>query len=61
LLEYKIKKFWNGYIELYGTVHNLFDQAPPIDPFNFLTAFATYPILYDELGRTMSVGARFKY
>lgn len=49
-------------VELYGVVRNLFDKDPPVDPSNFFLApLATNPILYDVIGRTFTVGLRFKY
>jgi outer membrane receptor protein involved in Fe transport len=49
-------------VQLYGVVKNLFDKDPPVDPSNFfLSPLATNPILYDVIGRTFTVGVRFKY
>lgn len=47
--------------ELFMTVNNLFDQAPPINPNNTISSTNTNLDLYDAVGRTFVVGFRFKY
>jgi len=44
-------------LELYGAVHNLFNQDPPLAP----NGIATNAVLFDTVGRTFRVGARVKY
>lgn len=49
-------------VQIYGVVKNLFDKDPPVDPSSFfLSPLATNPTLYDVIGRTFTVGLRFKY
>lgn len=48
-------------IELYGTIDNLFNAAPPLTP-NAVTApsYAS-SVFYDRIGRTYAIGARFRF
>ena len=48
-------------IEMYFNVNNLLDKDPPIDPASFFAPQATNPVLYDVIGRQVSLGIRFKY
>lgn len=49
-------------IQLFGTVNNLFDRAPPAIPYgSFQSGFPTNASIYDVLGRTITAGARFKF
>ena len=43
--------------ELFGSVNNLFDQAPPAAP---ETQFYTNPVYFDTIGRYYRIGARVK-
>ncbi|MDB5718440.1 MAG: cirA 3 [Sphingomonas bacterium] len=43
--------------EIFGSVNNLFDKAPPAAP---ETQFYTNPVYFDTIGRYYRVGARFK-
>ncbi|MBN8829886.1 MAG: TonB-dependent receptor [Sphingomonadales bacterium] len=46
-------------LEIFGVVNNLFDKDPPVDaPSSF---GPTNNVLYDVLGRTYRMGARFKF
>ncbi|MBT2187326.1 TonB-dependent receptor plug domain-containing protein [Sphingobium nicotianae] len=45
-------------IELFGSVNNLFDRAPPAAP---ETQFYTNPTYFDTIGRYFRVGARFNF
>ncbi|HWW65281.1 MAG TPA: TonB-dependent receptor [Sphingomonadaceae bacterium] len=44
--------------QIFGAVNNLFDRKPPLAPGS--TGY-TNAILFDQVGRTFRVGARFKY
>lgn len=46
-----------GNLSLFGTVRNLFDKDPPITS----GGFATVRSLYDVIGRTYTVGMRFRF
>src|SRR5690606_282425 len=46
-----------GNLSLFGTVRNVFDKDPPITS----GGFATVRSLYDVIGRTYTVGMRFKF
>ncbi|TZG25819.1 TonB-dependent receptor domain-containing protein [Sphingomonas montanisoli] len=53
---------YGGYIELFGTVNNLFDKKPPLIPgtipgLNLPTIIS----VYDQVGRAFTAGARFKF
>jgi outer membrane receptor protein involved in Fe transport len=43
--------------DLFGSVNNLFDKAPPAAP---ETAFYTNPVYFDTIGRYYRIGARYK-
>ncbi len=43
--------------EVFGSVSNLFDKAPPAAP---ETQFYTNPVYFDTLGRYFRIGARVK-
>jgi iron complex outermembrane receptor protein len=43
--------------ELFGSINNLFDKAPPAAP---ETQFYTNPIYFDTIGRYFRIGARFR-
>ena len=49
-----------GTLTLYGTILNLFNKAPPIDPQNFFEPSSTNPVLYDVIGRTFRFGIKVK-
>lgn len=58
----RISRDKGGYVELFGTVNNLFDTQPPIIPgitpgVNLATNISTY----DMIGRAFTAGARFKF
>jgi hypothetical protein len=48
-------------VQLYGLVNNILNQSPPIIVDNFIAPLATNPSLYDVIGRTFILGARFQY
>lgn len=48
-------------LEVYFSVHNLLNAAPPIDPSSFIFQYQTNPSLYDVIGRTFTAGVRFHY
>ncbi|WP_109806217.1 TonB-dependent receptor domain-containing protein [Sphingosinithalassobacter portus] len=50
-----------GAIEIYGTIDNLLNTAPPLTP-NAITApsYAS-SVFYDRIGRTYTIGARFRF
>jgi outer membrane receptor protein involved in Fe transport len=53
-----------GPTELYGTITNLFDVAPPVTPYysTFLSYSQQYnPALYDVLGRRFVMGATLRF
>jgi iron complex outermembrane recepter protein len=50
-----------GRVELFFNIHNIANAAPPIDPSSFIFQYQTNPSLYDVIGRTFTVGARFHY
>jgi len=53
-----------GPTELYGSITNLFDVAPPVTPYySTFTSFAQQynPSLYDVLGRRFVMGATIKF
>ncbi len=50
-----------GKFSLYGTINNLLNAKPPLDPGTFIYATSTNPILYDLYGRTFVVGARVHF
>jgi outer membrane receptor protein involved in Fe transport len=45
-------------LQFFGAINNLFDRTPPLAPGS--TGY-TNAILFDQVGRTFRVGARFKY
>ncbi len=48
-------------LEIFGTVNNLFDRAPPDIPGgSFQLDYPTNASLYDVVGRTITAGVRFK-
>lgn len=58
---YEIPLKDNNSFTVFGVVNNLFDKDPPINPGSFIIATATNPVLYDVIGRTLTVGVRFKF
>lgn len=48
-------------LEFYGAITNLFNKAPPPDPFEFGLPQETNYALYDTLGMTFHIGVNFKY
>jgi outer membrane receptor protein involved in Fe transport len=49
----------NRKVQFYGVVNNLLDRDPPND---LSSSFGpTNPVLYDVIGRTFKIGARFSY
>ena len=46
---------------LYGTINNLFNDSPPLNPGTFIFATSTNPVLYDVYGRSFVVGARVRF
>ncbi|SCW41088.1 TonB-dependent Receptor Plug Domain [Sphingobium faniae] len=60
-LSYKVPAR-GGTLELFTTVNNLFDKDPPIAPgTNPGLNFPTVISVYDIVGRTMTVGAKFRF
>ena len=57
-LSQSVPAFGNGSLDLYLVVNNLFDTDPPIAPG---ASSATNGILFDQIGRSFTIGARFKY
>ncbi|WP_068086634.1 TonB-dependent receptor domain-containing protein [Novosphingobium rosa] len=58
----RIKQNNSGYLEVFGTINNLFDIDPPIIPgitpgVNLATNISTY----DMVGRAFTAGVRFKF
>jgi outer membrane receptor protein involved in Fe transport len=52
------------HMQIFGTITNLFDKAPPITP--YYSTFAGYstqynPSLYDTLGRRFTLGAKIRF
>ncbi|HEX7781556.1 MAG TPA: TonB-dependent receptor [Sphingobium sp.] len=60
-IQYDLKTGAEHSLQLFATMNNVFDKDPPIVPSTFIVSLATNPVLYDVVGRTFSVGARFKY
>jgi len=50
-----------GGIQVYGSVNNLFDKDPPVDPSSFFEPIATNPALYDVIGRYFTLGVRYSF
>ena len=52
-----------GKLSIYGTINNLFDRAPPYDPLwlQFPTATPYDPSLYNNEGRYIEVGAKYRF
>ena len=57
-LSQSVPAFGNGSMNLYLVINNLFDKDPPIAPG---ASSATNGILFDQIGRSFTIGARFKY
>ena len=48
-------------LEVFGTVNNLLNKAPPVIPSgSFQLDYPTNAALYDVIGRAITIGARFK-
>jgi outer membrane receptor protein involved in Fe transport len=60
-LTYTFKRSDLRQLQVFGVVDNLFDAAPPVDPFNFIFGAPSQGALYDTIGRRFTVGLRFKY
>ena len=45
-------------LQVFGSVNNLFNHAPPVDP---QLAYSTNPIYFDQVGRYYRLGLRFNY
>jgi iron complex outermembrane receptor protein len=60
-VQYTVKGGPAKSLQLYANVRNLLDKDPPLDPANFVFPLYSNAVLYDTIGRTFSVGARFKY
>jgi len=45
-------------LQIFASVRNLLDAAPPSDP---QTAYSTNPIYFDQIGRYFRLGFRFNY
>jgi iron complex outermembrane receptor protein len=58
---YTIKKSGDRSLQVFGVVNNLFDAAPPVNPFNFIFGSPSQGALYDTIGRRFTAGVRFKY
>jgi len=57
--QYRIWESGDSHVELFGVVNNLLDKDPP----NYIpSSFApTNPVIYDVVGRSYKVGARFAF
>ena len=52
----------NDHMELFGSIKNVFDRGPPVDPSNYATV--NYNPTYTQegiIGRFFSIGVRVKY
>jgi iron complex outermembrane receptor protein len=45
-------------VQVYATINNILDKAPPRDPENFLEPAQTNAVLYDVIGRAFTLGVR---
>lgn len=48
----------NKSVQFFAGVNNVFDNAPPAVPLNFISPLATNPIFYDVIGRSFFAGVR---
>jgi outer membrane receptor protein involved in Fe transport len=55
---YNILQKGDRRLQVFGSVNNLFDKAPPSAP---QLAYSTNPIYFDQIGRYYRVGLRFNY
>lgn len=55
--QYTIETAGRSSFELYGVIHNVLNQDPPLAP----NGIATNAVMFDTIGRTFRFGARFKY
>jgi outer membrane receptor protein involved in Fe transport len=50
-----------GKFQIFGTVNNILDTDPPLDPENFLEPAQTNAVLYDVVGRAFTAGVRVNF
>jgi hypothetical protein len=60
-VQYTVKEEADRRLQVFATVNNLFDSAPPVAPYNFIFGSPTTASVFDVLGRRFTVGARFQY
>jgi iron complex outermembrane receptor protein len=60
-VQYTLKHEGDRNLQLFATINNLFDAAPPVAPYNFIFGSPTTASLFDVIGRRFVVGARFAY
>jgi outer membrane receptor protein involved in Fe transport len=60
-VQYTLKHEGDRNLQLFATINNLFDAAPPVAPYNFIFGSPTTASLFDVIGRRFTVGARFAY
>ncbi|WP_321393913.1 TonB-dependent receptor [Emcibacter sp.] len=58
---YTIVEQGESMVQLYGGINNLFDKDPSIAPSEFVSTWATNPILYDVIGRYFYAGVRASF
>ncbi len=51
----------DGTAQLFLTVNNLFNRAPPVAPDSVFVPLATNKQIFDVVGRYVSIGARFRF
>jgi len=49
------------YLQLFAGIDNVFDQDPPIAPFDFVSNLSTNTTLYNVIGRSYYGGIRFEF
>jgi outer membrane receptor protein involved in Fe transport len=61
-LAYTVRNFWQGQVEIYGNIQNLFDRAPPISAAYNNTQPGIFGVVPgdDVIGRYYTVGFRFR-
>ncbi|MEJ0034771.1 MAG: TonB-dependent receptor [Gammaproteobacteria bacterium] len=56
--DFSARHYTTENLQIFGTVRNLFDKAPPYAPTSF--GYPTNPVFYDVIGRTYRVGFRYE-